>query len=64
MDAYKFDFHSVSYEELTTEQNLSYLNHVLFEIGIEEGALTCNNCNRKYPITGGVANLVLNDDEI
>jgi uncharacterized protein YbaR (Trm112 family) len=64
MGAYKFDFENLSPEELGTEEILKYIHHVLFEVVIIKGSMTCNNCNREYTINDGVANMVLLDDEV
>jgi len=64
MNVYKFDFQKLTNDELNTKENLEYLNHILFEVVVQEGALVCNNCGREYMIKDGIPNLVLNDDEI
>ena len=51
-------------EQLMQEENLKYIHHCLFEVGINEGILVCNNCNKEYIVNKGIPNLVLNDDEI
>ena len=51
-------------EQLMQEDNLKYIHHCLFEIGINEGFLVCNNCNKEYIVNKGIPNLVLNDDEV
>jgi uncharacterized protein YbaR (Trm112 family) len=64
LNIYKFDIQNLSEEELNQKDNLQYLSHLLFEIGITTGSLICNSCGREYKITDGIPNLVLNDDEI
>jgi multifunctional methyltransferase subunit TRM112 len=43
---------------------LRNLHHVLFDIHIKEGELVCNNCNRSFPITHGIPNMLLKEDEV
>jgi len=45
------------------EQFLRAFHHILLEVQIEEGALICPETGRRFPITKGIANLLLNEDE-
>ena len=49
---------------MTAEDNMKFMHHCLFEVGLTEGFLVCNNCNKEYIVNKGIPNLVLNDDEI
>ncbi|CAD8160393.1 unnamed protein product (macronuclear) [Paramecium tetraurelia] len=44
---------------------LKDLHRVLFETHIMDGQLTCPNpsCKRNYPITNGIPNMILTEDE-
>lgn len=64
MEIYKFDFEKLSPEEINNAEVLKYIHHVLFEVGVEEGALVCNGCSKEYTINNGIPNLVLADDEV
>jgi uncharacterized protein YbaR (Trm112 family) len=61
---HKYDFESLTQEELKSEDNMKFMHHCLFEVGVLEGFLVCGNCKREYIINKGIPNLVLNDDEI
>ena len=61
---HKYDFESLTQEQLTSEDNLKFMHHCLFEVGVTEGFLVCNNCNKEYIVNKGIPNLVLNDEEV
>ncbi|KAM8793768.1 multifunctional methyltransferase subunit TRM112-like protein [Eudromia elegans] len=42
---------------------LRRLHHLLLEVEVLEGALECPESGRRFPIAGGVPNLLLGDDE-
>ncbi|OQR88542.1 hypothetical protein THRCLA_22847 [Thraustotheca clavata] len=46
------------------EEFLKAVHHILFDAEVIEGELVCNNCGRSYPITGGVPNMLLEEDEM
>ncbi|OQR92391.1 hypothetical protein ACHHYP_03737 [Achlya hypogyna] len=46
------------------EELLKAVHHVIFDTEIIEGELVCNNCGRSYPISGGVPNMLLEEDEM
>ena len=46
------------------EAFLMALHHALFNINILEGAFVCPESGRKFPIEGGIPNMVLNEDEV
>ncbi|KAF9507345.1 hypothetical protein BS47DRAFT_1321304, partial [Hydnum rufescens UP504] len=47
-----------------TEEFLKTLHHVLMEIHVEEGTMTCPNCGHVYPIFSGIPNMLLAEHEI
>ncbi len=46
------------------EAFLRALHHALFNINIVEGAFVCPESGRRFPIEGGIPNMVLNEDEV
>jgi multifunctional methyltransferase subunit TRM112 len=46
------------------EEFLKSLHHVLMEIKVESGVLRCRSCQRGFPISNGIANMLLHDDEV
>ncbi|KDO24384.1 hypothetical protein SPRG_10462 [Saprolegnia parasitica CBS 223.65] len=46
------------------EDLLRAVHHIIFGAEIIEGELVCNNCGRSYPISGGVPNMLLEEDEM
>lgn len=49
---------------LANEDFLRTLHHILLEIDIVEGELVCPETGRKFPITDGIPNMLLNEDEM
>lgn len=43
---------------------LQKLHHVLLEVDIVEGNLECPETGRIFPITEGIPNMLLNEDEV
>lgn len=43
---------------------LEKLHHVLLEVDITEGQLECPETGRKFPISNGIPNMLLNEDEV
>lgn len=43
---------------------LQKLHHVLLEVDITEGHLECPETGRKFPISNGIPNMLLNEDEV
>lgn len=43
---------------------LQHLHHTLFEAHLEEGNLVCPESGRKFPISKGIANMLLHADEV
>jgi multifunctional methyltransferase subunit TRM112 len=49
---------------LEDEDFLQKFHHALLEVHLEEGALICPETNRRFPVTKGVPNMLLNEDEV
>jgi multifunctional methyltransferase subunit TRM112 len=43
---------------------LQAVHDLIMDIHIMEGSLVCPHCQRVYPITKGIPNMLLNDDEL
>ncbi|XP_060594896.1 multifunctional methyltransferase subunit TRM112-like protein [Ruditapes philippinarum] len=50
------------YEE--NEDFLKKTHHVLLEVEVIEGELVCPESGRKFPVTNGIPNMLLNEDEV
>ncbi|KAN0098101.1 Trm112p domain containing protein [Tylopilus felleus] len=50
--------------EMTDDEFLQNLHHVLLEIHIVEGVMICPNCKHSYPISNGIPNMLLAEHEI
>ncbi|KAA1476382.1 Trm112p-domain-containing protein [Dentipellis sp. KUC8613] len=50
--------------EMIDDDFLKHLHHVLLEIHIDEGAMVCPNCKHVYPISSGIPNMLLAENEI
>lgn len=48
----------------TDNEFLQKLHHVLMEIDIIEGNLECPETGRIFPISEGIPNMLLNEDEV
>ncbi|XP_054733397.1 multifunctional methyltransferase subunit TRM112-like protein [Anastrepha obliqua] len=46
------------------EELLKKLHHLLLEIDVLEGQLECPETGRVFPITDGIPNMLLNEDEV
>lgn len=64
MNVYKFDLEKLTSDELQSKDILEYINHLLFEVVLEDGLLVCNNCGKEYKVSDGIPNMVLNDEEV
>ncbi len=51
-----------SYED--NEEFLKAAHHALLEVEVVEGELECPETGRKFPITGGIPNMLLQEDEV
>ncbi|NWT15461.1 TR112 protein, partial [Vireo altiloquus] len=45
------------------EEFLRRLHHVLLEVEVLEGSLQCPDSGRRFPISKGVPNMLLTEDE-
>jgi multifunctional methyltransferase subunit TRM112 len=63
---------SMGYTELPEEADSSLLesndffnrfHHALLELHIEEGALACPETGRRFPVSKGIPNMLLHEDE-
>jgi len=43
---------------------LRNLHHVLIEVELVEGSLVCPETGRKFPVSNGIPNMLLNEDEV
>ncbi|KAF5370646.1 hypothetical protein D9758_001801 [Tetrapyrgos nigripes] len=50
--------------EMMDDDFLKSFHHVLLEIHVEEGVMTCPNCKHEYPISNGIPNMLLAEHEI
>jgi multifunctional methyltransferase subunit TRM112 len=52
-------------EEMLQEDDafLQLYHHALLELILEEGALICPETGRRFPVTKGIPNLLLHEDE-
>ncbi|XP_051786580.1 multifunctional methyltransferase subunit TRM112-like protein [Erpetoichthys calabaricus] len=48
----------------SSEDFLRKVHHVLLEVEVLEGNLKCPESGREFPITKGVPNMLLNEDEV
>ncbi|CAM9100776.1 unnamed protein product [Heterosigma akashiwo] len=46
------------------EEFLKVVHHVLLEIHVQEGDLVCPETGRKFPVKGGIPNMLLHEDEV
>ena len=46
------------------EEFLKHIHEVCIKRHIVEGAMQCPNCNREYAIKNGIANMLLNEEEV
>jgi len=46
------------------EEFLKKLHHVIMEIDVIDGELECPQSGRKFPISRGIPNMLLNEDEV
>lgn len=48
----------------TNEDFLQKAHHILMEVEIITGNLVCPETGRKFPITNGIPNMLVNDEEL
>ena len=51
-------------ESLNNEDLLKKLHNVLLELEVIEGELVCPETGRKFQISNGIPNMLVNDDEV
>jgi multifunctional methyltransferase subunit TRM112 len=56
-------------DELTAEllddpDVMAKLHHCLLELHLEAGALVCPETGRRFPVSQGIPNMLLNEDEV
>jgi multifunctional methyltransferase subunit TRM112 len=51
-------------EDMSTDENfLRALYHMLLKVHLVKGMLTCPTTGREFPVTNGIANFMLEEDE-
>ena len=55
---------SYSKSDLEDEMFLRAVHDVIMDFHVEEGELVCPKCDRKFPISMGIPNMLLHDDEV
>jgi multifunctional methyltransferase subunit TRM112 len=50
--------------DLEDDMFLKAVHEVIMDFHIEEGDLICPKCERKFPVTKGIPNMLLHDDEV
>jgi multifunctional methyltransferase subunit TRM112 len=55
---------TVAAEELEDPDVIQKLHHAMLEVHLEEGALICPETRRRFPVSKGIANMLLNADEV
>ena len=50
--------------DLEDEMFLKAVHDVIMDFHIQEGDLICPKCERKFPVTMGIPNMLLHDDEV
>ncbi|KAE9603876.1 hypothetical protein Lal_00001868 [Lupinus albus] len=49
---------------LESDEFLSIFHHALLELHLEEGALVCPESGRRFPVSKGIPNMLLHEDEV
>lgn len=49
---------------LESDEFLSRFHHALLELHLEEGALVCPQTGRRFPVSKGIPNMLLHEDEV
>lgn len=55
---------AVPSEALSDEAFLRAFHHALLEVHLEEGALVCPETGRRFKVSKGIPNMLLNEDEV
>ncbi|KAL9238768.1 hypothetical protein vseg_013146 [Gypsophila vaccaria] len=50
--------------QLSNQDFATKFHHALLEIHLEEGALVCPETGRKFPVSKGIPNMLLHEDEV
>jgi multifunctional methyltransferase subunit TRM112 len=50
--------------DVEDEMFLKAVHEVIMDFQVEEGDLICPKCERKFPVTMGIPNMLLHDDEV
>lgn len=54
---------SYTLEDREDDNFLKAVYRILLKVQIKEGALLCQTCGREYPISNGIPNMLLENDE-
>lgn len=49
---------------LQDDDVIQKLHHALLEVHLEEGSLVCPETGRRFPVSRGIPNMLLNEDEV
>ncbi|KAF8406015.1 hypothetical protein HHK36_008095 [Tetracentron sinense] len=49
---------------LDSEEFLKKFHHALLQLHLEEGALICPETGRRFPVSKGIPNMLLHEDEV
>lgn len=61
----EYEFPEIISDENNADQDfLQKVHHILLEIDIVEGQLECPETGRIFPISAGIPNMLLNEDEV
>lgn len=55
---------AITDELLEDDDVIQRLHHALMEVHLEEGNLVCPETKRKFPVTAGIPNMLLQEDEV
>ena len=55
---------SYTSSDLDDDMFLRAVHDVIMDFHVEEGELVCPKCERKFPISMGIPNMLLHDDEV
>lgn len=53
----------VTEADLQNDEFLQKFHHALLEVHLEEGALICPETGRRFVVSSGIPNMLLNEDE-
>eukprot|EP01038_Epipyxis_sp_PR26KG_P004971 gene4971-6954_t len=55
---------SVTEDNLSNEDFLRLIHHIMFEIHVQDGFLICPTTGRQFPVKDGIPNMLLHEDEV